>query len=223
MLTENFQIAKDLVAEERETLLALRASELKIGEPTAAADIDCAMVHIEYLDSYWLREALWQSWARWGRIEAAKRLGCEINEVVPTTNHLESFNGVLKRRHLVRWQQGKRRLRMDVLIHVLVFNILPSIFRQRRIEDLEQARSRAKLSRVPGGEAILERQATSRQSVHVNPTAYLSPDPSRDSAAQALIANKQVSVPSISPCGNTFTFDCYSSLAIPQDRQPILY
>lgn len=89
------------------------------------------LLHLRYLSSYWLSPALWSSWSDFGRHSAAKILGCDFDGVLPTTNHLESFNGVLKRRHLRRWQRGGRRLRLDILVNVLVSEILPSIFEQR--------------------------------------------------------------------------------------------
>ncbi|KAJ7920102.1 hypothetical protein B0H13DRAFT_2319738 [Mycena leptocephala] len=46
---------------------------------------------------------------------AAGILGCEFDGVLPATNHLESFNGLLKRKYFRRWQRGGRDLRVDVL------------------------------------------------------------------------------------------------------------
>ncbi|RDX42278.1 hypothetical protein OH76DRAFT_1305791, partial [Lentinus brumalis] len=59
-----------------------------------------ALEHLTYLSGYWMSESLWRSWSAFGRQEAAHRLGFEVNMVLMTTNHLESFNDILKRKHL---------------------------------------------------------------------------------------------------------------------------
>ncbi|KAJ7254555.1 hypothetical protein C8J57DRAFT_1076157, partial [Mycena rebaudengoi] len=67
-----------------------------------------AIEHVDYLTNYWTTDNLWQSWSDYGRRIAAALLGCHMDGVIPTTNHLESFNGVLKRKHLRRWQISRR-------------------------------------------------------------------------------------------------------------------
>ncbi|KAJ6540045.1 hypothetical protein DFH09DRAFT_847488, partial [Mycena vulgaris] len=88
--------------------------------------------HVRYFTEYWTTDNLWKSRSNYGRKVAAALLGCHMDRVIPTTNHLEWFNGVLKRKHLRRWQNGSRRLRVDVLIQILVIHVLPSIFQDRR-------------------------------------------------------------------------------------------
>ena len=61
-------------------------------------------------------KSLWNSWSEEGRGCAAAVLGVGIGDVLPTTNHLESFNGVLKRKHIGQWQRSGRKLRFDVLV-----------------------------------------------------------------------------------------------------------
>ncbi|KAJ7202187.1 hypothetical protein C8J57DRAFT_1543409 [Mycena rebaudengoi] len=65
-----------------------------------------AVEHLDYLSNYWTTDNLWQSWSDYGRKVAAALLGCHTDGIIPTTNHLESFNGILKRKHLRRWQNG---------------------------------------------------------------------------------------------------------------------
>jgi hypothetical protein len=55
-----------------------------------------------------------------------------IEGVLPTTNHLESFNAVLKTQHLPQWQRSGTRLRIDFLILILITKILPGIFTLRQ-------------------------------------------------------------------------------------------
>lgn len=75
-----------------------------------------------------MQELLWQSWAKAGQIVAAILLKRDINKVALTTNHLESFNRVLKKTHLENVQKGGQQLCLDVLIRTLVFRVLPAIF-----------------------------------------------------------------------------------------------
>jgi hypothetical protein len=128
--TQSITEARSLLATEREFLTQL-------GEGKA---FQKALQHVNYLDSYWTTDNLWKSWSDFGRKVAASLLGCEMDGVIPTTNHLESFNGVLKRKHLRRWQNGGRRIRIDVLIQVLITHILPSIFQERRLHREQELR-----------------------------------------------------------------------------------
>jgi hypothetical protein len=112
--TQTIEDAWILLSKERELLIQLGSGK----------SFDKAIEHIDYLNNYWTTENLWKSWSDFGRQVAASMLGCEMQGVIPTTNHLESFNGVLKRKHLRRWQNGGRRIRVDVLIQVLIIHIL---------------------------------------------------------------------------------------------------
>ena len=78
---------------------------------------------------------LWESWSQYGRVEAAKILNRPVDAIAPTTNHLESFNGVLKHKHLRRFQRGGRKMRIDLLIYLLATRILPGVFQQRKVEE----------------------------------------------------------------------------------------
>lgn len=91
-----------------------------------------ALKYLDYLEEYWLSPDLWRSWSLAGRLRAAKVLGVPVEGVLPTTNHLESFNRVLKRGHIRQSEKGGRRLRFDVFFHYLISSIIPSIFDSRR-------------------------------------------------------------------------------------------
>ncbi|KAF8177083.1 hypothetical protein K438DRAFT_1978732 [Mycena galopus ATCC 62051] len=113
-----------------------------------------AIMHINYLNNYWTTENLWPSWSDYGWTVLASMLGTAVDGVIPTTNHLKSFNGVLKRIHLQHWQKGGHRLRVDVLIHALVIYVLPSIFKECRLI-IEQANQITALVRLLLGSAAL--------------------------------------------------------------------
>jgi hypothetical protein len=148
--TQTITEARDLLEAERQVMVKLSAEH-----PKAARK---ALKHINYLDSYWTTDNLWPSWSDYGRTVLASMLGTAVDGVIPTTNHLESFNRVLKRIHLRRWQNGGRRLRVDVLIHALVVYILPSIFKERRLINEQANRIAALVRLLPGGTALLEKR-----------------------------------------------------------------
>ncbi len=221
--TELHTSAMMLLHQERETLAALQASEAEItsGDNSNLVAVDGALRHVQYLEDYWGRESLWRSWSKFGRLAAAALIKRSVNEVLPTTNHLESFNGVLKRTYLVRWQKGGRRLRLDVLINILVLKILPSVFLRHKLEDMESARRKAIITSLPGGADLLRAKHSGSSSS--SRLAFLISDDVRDRAAAALVSNNQIGVPSVDVTGRIFTFTCLSSLAIAQEASPITY
>lgn len=89
------------------------------------------LTHIKYLLDTWMPISLWHSWSQQGRLAASKVLGIEVEGIIPTTNHLEAFNGVLKRKHIRQWQHAGKRLRIDLLVFLLITKILPGIFAHR--------------------------------------------------------------------------------------------
>jgi len=103
-------------------------------EQESTSSATAGLAYLDYLTKTWLTEPLWQNWSQFRRIQAANALGITIQKVAPTTNHLEALNSVLKRKHIRRFQKGGRRLRFDLLIHLLVTRILPGIFQQRQVE-----------------------------------------------------------------------------------------
>ncbi|KAI0699012.1 hypothetical protein BC835DRAFT_1405247 [Cytidiella melzeri] len=214
--SEDFRSARALVTNEKANMIALQDSS-----ECDSAVAEGALKHLEYLDTYWLREALWQSWSKAGRLRAAVFLKRTINEIVPTTNHLESFNGVLKRKHLRRWQNSGRRLRIDILVHILILYALPSIFQQRAVEDMETHRRNTMLKQLPGGSAIMD--VHRRTSVPFTPIAYWAVDEERDLGAVSLVTNNQISIPTLDDQSGTYTFMCYSSLAMEHDQNPVTY
>jgi hypothetical protein len=121
--TQTIEEARKLLASERDLLTQLGSRK----------PIRKALEHVDYLRDYWTTDNLWKSWSDYGRKVAASLLGCEMEGVIPMTNHLESFNGVLKRKHLRQWKNRGQRIRVDILIQVLITHILPSIFQEWRL------------------------------------------------------------------------------------------
>ncbi|KAJ6537086.1 hypothetical protein B0H19DRAFT_1213716 [Mycena capillaripes] len=197
--TQTIEEACGLLAQERELLT-------QFGE--RRKPIRKALEHLDYLRDYWTTDNLWKSWSDYGRKVAASLLGCEMDAVIPTTNHLESFNVVLKRKHLRRWQNGGRRIRVDVLIQILIIHIL-------------QLRIAAQVRLLPRGANLLKNRSTGRQTIPK--IAYLVPDKDREQPAQALFSAGQVGVPEFQPGTNTFVFTCLSAEVLEIETAPVKY
>ncbi|KAJ7917951.1 hypothetical protein B0H13DRAFT_1450487, partial [Mycena leptocephala] len=104
-----------------------------LGEQGSDAErvAQAAATYLDYLNNTWMSEPLWQSWSQHGRIVASQLLNVAVEGVLPTTNHLEAFNGVLKNKYLPQWQRSGTRLRIDFLILILITKLLPEIFALR--------------------------------------------------------------------------------------------
>lgn len=208
--------AVGLIESEKETL-----ELLKTVDQSAAAAADGGIAHLDYLMRTWVKhESVWKSWSDHGRHIAAALLGCTFEGVLPTTNHLESFNEVLKNKHLRRWRRNNRPLRLDVLVRILTLKVLPSIFHQRAL-GMRQRKGWETRVRAAGAEHLL---TASEPSIPAPPTlAYLAPNEARDNAAKALLDRKQVGAPSFDLNTKRLTFQCYSAGALSVDKTPIVY
>ncbi|KAK7441583.1 hypothetical protein VKT23_016575 [Stygiomarasmius scandens] len=94
--------------------------------------VDGAIKHIDYFINNWMDVSLWKSWSLYGRTAAAAVLKIPVDRVLTTTNHLEHFNGILKRKEIAAWLHSGYRMRFDTLIFVLITKILPNIYRKHR-------------------------------------------------------------------------------------------
>ncbi|KAJ7209277.1 hypothetical protein GGX14DRAFT_632566 [Mycena pura] len=189
--TQTISEARSLLQAERQIVADL--------SPSHPRETSKAMKHVDYLDLYWTTDNLWKSWSDYGRAMVASILGCSIDGVIPTTNHLESFNGVLKRVHLRRVQNGGRKLRVDVLLHALVMYILPSIFEERRLYNEQATRVASFIKLLPGGAALLQERDHALPAAACPKIAYLVPDADRDKRAQELVTHRQISAPTFMP------------------------
>ncbi|KAF7966089.1 hypothetical protein HWV62_40174, partial [Athelia sp. TMB] len=127
--TTEHALALRLVSDERAHAHAIfRASS------AVKSALEATIEYLDYLTSTWLPVALWQSWSQFGRIVASAILKIPVAGVLPTTNHLESFNRLLKRKYIPLWQRAGSRLRFDFLISILITHVLPEIFANRRAQ-----------------------------------------------------------------------------------------
>ncbi|EIM87717.1 uncharacterized protein STEHIDRAFT_156664 [Stereum hirsutum FP-91666 SS1] len=215
--TTNFNEAREMLAKEKAVL-----ERMLVDYPMITSN---GLEHLRYLgDGYWMKdESLWRSWSDYGHRYAAVLLHCNIEGVLTTTNHLESFNGILKRKYLRRWQRGNRCLRVDVLIKLLVTKILPAIFEQQTLEVQEEDRWRRILLTLPGGTALVGGLSSNAGRAVLPPIAYFVQDTARDQAAAELLQENQISVPAFDFRTQSFLFTCYSSYTTVYDPHPTLY
>ena len=103
---------------------------LKLVEKESVKSSNAGLEYLKYIEKSWMPEELWSGWLMFRRKKAAARLGKPISGILPTTNHLKSFNGVLKNKYLPQWQHSGHHLCFDVLIFHLVSSILPRLFAQ---------------------------------------------------------------------------------------------
>ncbi|KAH9954982.1 hypothetical protein BGW80DRAFT_1467332 [Lactifluus volemus] len=133
-----------LIHTERSHLLGL------VVDDNSTITINGSMMYLAYLCNYWMKEELWQSWSLHGRIKAASRLGIPVEGVLPTTNHLEVLNRIIKKKYLPQWQRSGNWLRFDVLVFHLVQHILPYLYAQVRQRDNAAAWKAARFATAAG-------------------------------------------------------------------------
>lgn len=145
---------------------------------------------------------MWSSWSRKGRNLAAGRLKIPLEGVLPTTNHLESLNGALKRKYIPQWQHSGHRLRFDMLLYHLVSSILPQIYAQQRIVT-QYAVWKARRFQISTPNDTTGATSAAGPSyvaqAHV-PYAWYTPDARRDADAKAIFASHKLHpIPSARP------------------------
>ncbi|KAI0045269.1 hypothetical protein FA95DRAFT_1607832 [Auriscalpium vulgare] len=129
LATTSHNDALQLITSERTAFTAT----LLTRNPDSARICEGVLKYLDYLEATWMPLPIWRSWSAFGRAAAAEVLGVPINQVLTTTNHLESFNGKLKHKEIASAQHSKRRLRIDVLCNHLVTVVLPRLFARLRL------------------------------------------------------------------------------------------
>ena len=172
-------------------------------------------------------ESLWQGWSRKGRVVAAMLLKISVDSVLPTTNHLESFNCLLKRKYIPRWQHSGARLRFDFLIHILISQILPEIYSLRRSQQhyMSWLAERFRASTSGGNLVDLARTSAPSPLAHAprKPTMYwYEADTARDNAALTIVNLGRIDIkPSMNP--DIVEATCAASSASLTDPQHTRY
>jgi hypothetical protein len=160
LISSNHKLACDLIALEKVYLEQLSS------ECTASVAARAGLAYIKYMESTWMPEPLWRSWSQAGRIKASLRLNVPVENILTTTNHLESFNGVLKRKFIHHFQKGGRRIRFDLLIFLIVKQILPEIFLKRKLEANYFQWLSARFQEQAGGRSLTRTRQTSSSDIN---------------------------------------------------------
>ncbi|KAI0077030.1 hypothetical protein K474DRAFT_1555911, partial [Panus rudis PR-1116 ss-1] len=69
-------------------------------DPESQSAAEAGFAFLNYMSATWMPLEMWRSWSQFGRERAANRLGVPLSKILTTTNHLESFNGALKRKYI---------------------------------------------------------------------------------------------------------------------------
>jgi hypothetical protein len=180
--------------------------------------------YLDYLHSTWMTECIWQGWSQKGRVVAATRLQIPVEGVLPTTNHLESFNGLLKRKYIPRWQHSGARLRFDFLIHILIAKILPEIYSLRRSQHHYALWLTTRFHDSAGGSNLNQRSAlnTSTPS-RPKPLYWYEADRRRDDEAIIIINTRRLSGVEVTNPPESVTATCAASSASLQDPNHARY
>ena len=127
----DYNEANKLLDDKQSNMMAIADNDT-----TAQSAAKAGIEFLGYIKTTWMPEALWQGWSQKGHVVAAMLLNIPIEGVLSTTNHLESFNCLLKRQYIPHWQRSGAWLRFDFLIHILITKILPEIFAVQRSQQL---------------------------------------------------------------------------------------
>ncbi|EPQ52685.1 hypothetical protein GLOTRDRAFT_122648 [Gloeophyllum trabeum ATCC 11539] len=128
MDTTDHDVALKLILDERACFNMIG----QLGGTSAAHAAEAGLGFLDYMVATWMPIPLWQSWSLKGRTWASVLLNKPVKDIVSTTNHLESFNNLLKNKYIPRWKYSRSRLRFDFLLHILITRILPEVFRAQR-------------------------------------------------------------------------------------------
>ncbi|KAF8462651.1 hypothetical protein JB92DRAFT_3303552 [Gautieria morchelliformis] len=126
-----------------------------------AAGAMAGLAYLDYMTNTWMPYSLWKGWSHKGHLEASCILKIPIEGVIPTTNHLEAFNAVLKRKYIHQWQRAGKRLLFDLFVYLLITQILPGIFTRHCLQRTYYSWLSTRFAAEAGGiDLVAARQAT---------------------------------------------------------------
>ena len=157
-------VATNLIAQEAASLNQLKQL------PEMGVAVTAGLTYLKYLSETWMPAPLWHSWSKKGRMEASSILNIPVEGIIPTTNHLESFNSILKTKHIHRWQRSGRRLHLDLFIYLLVAQIVPHIFKHNSSLDEYHCWLSKRFQAETGGVDLVTRHRPAAP-LHVTPSA----------------------------------------------------
>ena len=148
---------------------------------------------LDYLNKHWMTVPLWQSWSEFGWIHVSTVLKIPIDGVIPTTNHLESFNAILKKKHLAALLHSSHWLQFDSLIHLVITQVLPDIFKHRKTQTDYNNWLALRFHEQAGGKVLVEAHKTEVKERNARRKALLCwwvYHSNRDTAAKEIISIK---------------------------------
>lgn len=157
---------------------------------SAAPAANGGIKHIDYLIAHWMPVAMWKSWSEWGRVAVLTVLNIPVEGVIPTTNHLESFNSILKQKYLPAHLRSGHRLRFDSLIHILITQFLPGIYCHRQAQQDYRQWLKTHFQASTGGNKLL----ICKTAKDDEPVCWWEADMARDRAAQEILKSSRLSV-----------------------------
>ncbi|KAF5381270.1 hypothetical protein D9615_008377 [Tricholomella constricta] len=185
----DYDSAMAIIEQSRSVMTGL----LAISDNTAAAAAGNAGIkHLNYLTSNWMSLTMWRSWSDYGRLAASAVLKIPVDGVVPTTNHLESFNAILKRKHLHAWLRSGHRLRFDFLIFLLVTQILPNIYNHRKAQQACTDWLAFRFSRFSGGVNLAQVNQCLRSNESSPKVCWWIADETRDKDATRIVSLQRI-------------------------------
>ncbi|KZT20536.1 hypothetical protein NEOLEDRAFT_1075528, partial [Neolentinus lepideus HHB14362 ss-1] len=183
----DYEAAQKLIEDERSHFTALS----KLGDPGAATAARVGAQYLDYLSATWMPKSLWQGWSLKARMVASTILGVPVESIITTTNHLESFNHVLKNKYIPQWQHSGTHLQFDFLIHILIIRILPEIFATRRHRQQYQNWVNLRFEKYAGGanlSKVLQEERRVLQAIQKGSKAcWWAADRQRDESAVAIL------------------------------------
>ena len=202
-------------------------SHLNLVRKDASKFSDAGDEFLKYLETNWMPEEMWSGWSMFGRLKAAVRLQRHVSGILPTTNHLESFNGVLKNKYLPQWQYSGHRLRFDILIFHLVVSIFPRVFAQLRMQQNLVAWKEQRFRQATGGRScsrgfLLTASHDTEPKQKPYPSAWLAIDGPRDLLAAEIYKQGHVT-PIHSGRPYELWATCTKSLEIKEDGNHARY
>ena len=133
----------------------------------------------------------------WACVSASTLLKIPVEGVIPTTNHLESFNRLLKWKHLATWLCSGHRLCFDFLINILIIRILPEVYGHRKAQQQYKQWLGSQFKDQAGGTNLAEIHATlvkERLEQQNSPICWWDEDFEQDTSAQHLVNFRQLVV-----------------------------
>ena len=211
LATVDHIVATDLISRQNSVFEQLSAN------PTADSYVHAqgGQKHLNYLTANWMPLALWQSWSEFGRMSASALLKIPVEGVIPTTNNLESFNGLLKRKHLATWLRSGHRLRFDFLINILITRILPAVYSHRKAQRQYKQWLGSRFKDHVGGTNLSELHAAlvkERSAQRNIPICWWDADIERDRSAQNLVISSQLIVSRRGP--GIYQATCHSTAPV---------